>query len=206
MSSCNGFFHALEFSYMKKLLFILLLLPGIAFAGGNYHYTSPAPMCEEESSAPTERPAETPATPPAETPAPTESPTLPAPTPAPTVSTGGSVPSGSSGGGGMLYCSGPMSPGWNVSLPGGGCGPGGGSSPTSPAPTSEPGSAPTNGSSTPQTPVPFVTLSTLPHTGNGPTNALFTILESVGMLIGMAVILVFASRALRRLIKGLRLA
>lgn len=32
------------------------------------------------------------------------------------------VSAGSMGGGTLPYCSGPMAPGWNVSLPGGGCG------------------------------------------------------------------------------------
>lgn len=34
-----------------------------------------------------------------------------------------SVTAMSNGSGGLLYCSGPMAPGWNVSLPDGGCGP-----------------------------------------------------------------------------------
>lgn len=33
-----------------------------------------------------------------------------------------SVSSVSAGGGGLIFCSGPMAPGYNVSLPGGGCG------------------------------------------------------------------------------------
>ena len=47
----------------------------------------------------------------------------PKPSPSPSSSSVSTV----SVGGGMVYCSGPMAPGWNVSLPNGGCSPLGGS-------------------------------------------------------------------------------
>lgn len=60
-----------------------------------------------------------------------------------------SPPVQSSGGNGMIYCSGPLAPGWNVSLPNGGCA------------TTQPVSV------TYTKPTPTVSLSQMPYTGAG---------------------------------------
>lgn len=88
---------------MKYL--IILLFPFIAFAGGSHHYDKPTPP-------PT--PVVTPYTPPTATITPPPTPAaIPQPTPIPAPS----------GGGTQIYCSSPSAPGWNVSLPDGGCSP-----------------------------------------------------------------------------------
>lgn len=59
-------------------------------------------------------------TPPMQTPPPP----APAPAPLPQPSVPGVNPSAvTSGGNGMVWCSGPQAPGWNVNLPNGGCSP-----------------------------------------------------------------------------------
>lgn len=94
------------------------------FAGG--HHNELQPMYSP--------PIETPPQPPPVQPTP-----IIAPTPTPTPETPPQTPN-NAGGNGMIWCSGPQAPGWNVSLPNGGC------------------------STT--TPQKSVNLSQLPYTGN----------------------------------------
>lgn len=86
-------------------------------------------------------------------PAPVPSITASTPAPLPSPPIGGARPPDvtSSGGNGMVWCSGPQAPGWNVSLPNGGC-----SKPMS-------ASKPT-----------VLRLDQLPYTGNSPTDILLS--------------------------------
>lgn len=81
---------------------------------------NPQPLCQETNVivTPTTPPSPpTPSTPPADS-------SIPTPTPAvvpPSLSTPSVNTPSVTTGGGMVYCSGPLAPGWNVSLPNGGC-------------------------------------------------------------------------------------
>lgn len=93
---------------MKKAALFLLLVPALAFAGGSHHETTPH-KTNPQPTVPT-TPTPTPQTAP-----PVVVPT-PAPAPVPSV-----APQSPTGGGGMIYCSGPLAPGWHVDQPNGGC-------------------------------------------------------------------------------------
>lgn len=97
---------------MKKLFIgVLLLVPIIAFAGGSHEKTKVEPQ-KVEKYTPSKTHEIAPQTPVVPQPSPTS-------VSAPTIPT--TQPSAPQGGNGMIYCSGPLAPGWNVSLPNGGC-------------------------------------------------------------------------------------
>ncbi len=118
---------------MKKIICVALLLlcPTISFAGGKSHDSYSEPPCPTPAVPEKTHVAPIPAAPTPPVPVTPLQPMQPVITtaqlaPVPPIVNQSSVTvnqssTNSGGGGGQLYCSSPTAPGWNVSLPNGGC-------------------------------------------------------------------------------------
>lgn len=92
---------------MKTLILALLLVPLITFAHGKDKTSSPVCTPDTVGSSPGK-----PVSSPVVVPPPPQQPPVLSPVPSKTTPTEG---------GSQIWCSGPTAPGWNVSLPNGGC-------------------------------------------------------------------------------------